>query len=329
MAAEKEVRERLLEQAIPSDYMREFYRSINRNFTDFELAAMLWNSSMKRTERLQAIRELSEITTDSGSREQIENRLRYEREAYRVFADNAVGKYIYTVEYEDEEWPSGYFRKLDAAVAFAKKDGERGISIQKQIVVEDEPPMQKVGEWNPNLFPDKKDDLSEYCANPDGEVEYFADGEIRSWWNYCLPDEVKNLADEWSTERFENYPLLLENPFDRGDIVMEDDKIGVIDISKEDMESDYEKIKNGEKKHCDYWDSTSTIVQYIREDGRIIHSHPSLLFLKKVNREELPEEIRKYVGMVSDMVQGKFPLDFFLLEYEKKIQQTSELSRKD
>ena len=29
MAAEKEIRERLLEQAIPSDYMRNFYRSID------------------------------------------------------------------------------------------------------------------------------------------------------------------------------------------------------------------------------------------------------------------------------------------------------------
>lgn len=68
---------------------------------------------------------------------------------------------------------------------------------------------------------------------------------------------------------------------------MEEDKIGVIDISKEDMESDYERIRNGDKKYCDYWDSASTIVQYIEKDGRIIHSHPSLLFLKKVSREEL------------------------------------------
>ena len=85
MTAEKEIRNRLLEQAIPSDYMKEFYCSINRNFTDFELAAMLWNSSMKRMEILQAIKKLSEITKDSVLREQIENRLRYEREAYRFF----------------------------------------------------------------------------------------------------------------------------------------------------------------------------------------------------------------------------------------------------
>ncbi len=92
MTAEKEIRNRLLGQAIPSDYMRNFYRSIGRNFTDFELAAMLWNSRMKRTETLQAIKELLAITADSGLREQIENRLRYEREAYRVFADNDISK---------------------------------------------------------------------------------------------------------------------------------------------------------------------------------------------------------------------------------------------
>lgn len=327
IATEREIRERFLEQAIPTDYMREFYRSINRNFTDFELAAMLWNSRIKRTEKLRALKELSEITADSELREQIEGRMRYEREAYRVFADNADGKYIYTVEYEDEEQISGFFRKLDAAIAFAKRDGKREFSISKQIVVEDEPPMQKVGEWNPNLFPDKKDELSEYDAYPDGEIGYSADGEIRYWWSHCLPDEIKNLADEWSIERFENYPLLLETPFDRGDIVMEDDKIGVIDISKKEIASDHERIKNGGKKYCDYSDSISTIVQYIREDGRISHGHPSLLFLKKVSRDELPEEIREYAGMVSDMVQGKYLLDFFLSAYEKKIQQTSESGR--
>ena len=319
MAAEKEIRERLLEQAIPSDYMRNFYSSIGRNFTDFELAAMLWNSRMKQTERLRAIKELSEITEDSRLREQIGNRLRYESEAYRVFADNEDGKYIYTVEFEDEEWPGGFFRKLDAAIAFAKKDGERGFSIRKQIVVEDEPPTSKAG-WNPLLFPELQDEHLEYSADPDGSATYSADGEIRYWWSStdCLPDEVNNLIDQWSAKRFENYPLLLENPFDRGDIVMDGDRIGVIDISKEDMESIQARIRNGEVKYCDYLDAASTIVQYIGNDGRISHDHPSLLFLKKVSGEELPEEIRDYVGMVSDMVQGKFSLDFFLLEYEKR-----------
>lgn len=319
MAVEKEIRERLLEQAIPSDYMREFYRSIDRNFTDFELAAMLWNSRMKQTETLRAIKELSEITEDSRLREQIENRLRYESEAYRIFADNADGKYIYTVEYEDEEWPSGFFRKLDAAIAFAKKDGERGFSIEKQIIVEDEPPMSKAG-WNPILFPELQDERLEYFANPDGSAGYSADGELQYWWisTDCLPDEVNNLIDQWSTKRFENYPLLLENPFDRGDIVMDGDAIGVIDISKEDMESIQARIRNGEVKYCDYLDAASTTVQYIGKDGRISHDHPSLLFLKKVSEEALLEEIREYVGMVSDMVQGKISLDFFLEEYEKR-----------
>ena len=322
MAAEKEIREKLLEQAIPSDYMREFYRSIDRSFTDFELAAMLWNSRMKQEERLRAIKELSEITEDSRLREQIENRLRYESEAYRVFADNEDGKYIYTVEYEDEEWSSGFFRKLDAAVAFAKKDGERGFSIEKQIIVEDEPPTSKAG-WNPILFPELQDERLEYSANPDGEAGYSADGELRYWWSDedCLPDEIKNLVDNWSAEHFENYPLLLENPFDKGDIVMDGDEIGVIDISKKDMESVNKRIRNGEVKYCDYLDSATTTVQYIGKDGRISHDHPPLLFLKKVSEEEVDPEIWTYAGIVSDMVQGKISLDFFLLEYEEKIKE--------
>lgn len=315
---DKETRERLLEKAIPSDYMREFYRSINRNFTDYELAAMLWNSRMKRAEILSAIKELSESTDDSGLRQQIENRLRYEDEAYRTFSSNAEGRYVYTVEYEHEEWPCGFFKALDRAIAYARKDGERKFSINKQIIVEDELPMQKVGEWNPNLFPELKGEVEEYCAYPEGGADYSKDGELLYWWSDGLSDEVENLVDKWNNKCFENYPLILENPFDKGDIVMDEDKIGVIDITREEMELYHEKLKNGITTE-DYFDATSTIVQYIGKDGRISHGHPSLLFLKKVQKEELPSEIQEYAGMVSYMVQGKYSLDYFLSEYEKKI----------
>ena len=280
----KEIRERLLEKAIPSDYMREYYRSINRNFTDYELAAMLWNSRMKRTEVLRAIKELSEFTADSRLRQQIENRLQYEDEVYRAFASNEEGRYVYTVEYEDEEWPCGFFKALDRAIAYAKKDGKRKFSIQKQIIVGDELPMQKVGEWNPNLFPELQEELQEYCAFPEGRAGYSADGEILYWWSASLPEEVENLVDEWSSECFENHSLILENPFDRGDIVMDEDQIGVIDITKEEMEKHNERVRNG--IITGYFDSASTIVQYIGKDGRIRHNHPSVLFLKKVKKEE-------------------------------------------
>ncbi len=314
---DKKRRERLFEKAIPSDYMRKFYCSINRNFTDYELAAMLWNSRMERADRLRAIKELSEFTADSGLRQQIVNRLRYEDEAYRFFSSNEEDRYVYTVAYEDDEWPCGFFKVLEIAIAYAKKDGKRKFSIQKQIIVEDELPMQKVVEWNPHLFPEKQGELQEYCASPEGGADYSADGEILYCWCGSLPDEVENLVDKWSSDCFENYPLILENPFDRGDIVMDEDEIGVIDITKEEMESHNEMVRKG--IITEYFDSTSTIVQYIEKDGRISHDHPSLLFLKKVKKEELSPEIREYVGIVSDMVQGKFCLDFFLLEYEKKI----------
>ena len=60
-------------------------------------------------------------------------------------------------------------------------------------------------------------------------------------------------------------------------------------------------------------------MQYIGKDGKISHNHSSLLFLKKVKKEELPSEIREYAGIVSCMMQGKYSLDFFLFEFEKKI----------
>lgn len=90
------------------------------------------------------------------------------------------------------------------------------------------------------------------------------------------------------------------------------------------MEIHNEKLRNGIITE-EYFDSTSTIVQYIGKDGRISQGHPSLLFLKKVQKEELPPKIWEYASIVSYMVQGKYSLDFFLLEYEKKIKEGKEL----
>lgn len=116
-----------------------------------------------------------------------------------------------------------FFNALDMAIAYAKKDGKRKFSIKKQLIVENELPMQKVDEWNPNLFPEKQGELQEYCGYPEGEADYFADGEILCWWSDSLPDKVEKLVNKWSSECFENHPLILENPFDRGDIVMDED----------------------------------------------------------------------------------------------------------
>ncbi len=105
---------------------------------------------------------------------------------------------------------------------------------------------------------------------------------------------------------------------------MDEDDLGVIDITKAEIESSSQKICNGNPMFCDYSDSTSTIVQYIRKDRRISHDHPSLLFLKRANPEDILPEMWDYAEKVNSILRGQYSLDFFLHEYEEKIRPDSQ-----
>lgn len=49
-----------------SDFMWNYYQSHNVSFTDFQQAAIIWNSDLPKPEILDALREIASTTTDEA-----------------------------------------------------------------------------------------------------------------------------------------------------------------------------------------------------------------------------------------------------------------------
>lgn len=115
-----------------SDFMRTYCKEQHIFFSDFERATILWNSSLMRKDRLAAIREIAETSSDEDLRKQIEERLFYEAEIERRFGQNSEGDYIFAVSFDDEnDRHSGYFSALESAVAYGKGHAKKPLEWKK------------------------------------------------------------------------------------------------------------------------------------------------------------------------------------------------------
>ena len=86
-------------ELVPSKYMRDFYKEIGFEFTDFQKATLIWNAPNKtRQEILDALQELADETREAKVRQQILERIGYEKKIFAVFLDNSDSKYVYVVE---------------------------------------------------------------------------------------------------------------------------------------------------------------------------------------------------------------------------------------
>lgn len=92
-------------ELIPSKYVRDYYAKKGITFSDAEKAAILWNRyKLARTDVLSELKKLAEKTADEELKEQISERLEYEADMERCFADNEDGQYIYTVVVGNRVW---------------------------------------------------------------------------------------------------------------------------------------------------------------------------------------------------------------------------------
>lgn len=106
-------------ELVPSKYMRDFYKEIGFEFTDFQKATLIWNAPDRvRQEILDALKELAEATADTVVRQQILERICYEEHTFDVFLGNSDSKYVYVVE-DEEGCSCGFFEKYDMAVNYA------------------------------------------------------------------------------------------------------------------------------------------------------------------------------------------------------------------
>ena len=186
-------------ELVPSTYMRDFYKEIGFEFTDFQKATLIWNAPNKtRQEILDALQELAE-TAEAKVRQQILERIGYEKKIFAAFLDNSDSKYVYVVEDWEDRCSCGFYQKYDMAVNYAvrySKEYETKCFIKKQRIVMEEADeiVRNPFRENPNIGCDFE--ISEYSAYSGDEVASSAlneKGEVVRFWSLELPEEEKTV----------------------------------------------------------------------------------------------------------------------------------------
>ena len=81
----------LMIKLIPSNQVQEYLDSIHFTFSDFEKATLIWNNHfVSKEEKLIALKELMELTSDEILKQQIYERLDYEQKIYDDFMDDEI-----------------------------------------------------------------------------------------------------------------------------------------------------------------------------------------------------------------------------------------------
>lgn len=97
-----------------SNFMRNYCKEQHISFPDFERGTIIWNSNLMRKDKRAALREIAGTTSDETLKEKIEERLLFEAEIERRFAQNSEGNYIFAISFDNENRPSAYFYALNS-----------------------------------------------------------------------------------------------------------------------------------------------------------------------------------------------------------------------
>lgn len=108
-------------ELIPSKTMREYLKTQGREFTDFEKAALIRNAPNKTlSERIAALGELAESTSDELLKTQIAERIEYENAKLKAISENLNRDSVFVVGECHESFNCGIFWDYGRAVEYAK-----------------------------------------------------------------------------------------------------------------------------------------------------------------------------------------------------------------
>ena len=250
-------------ELIPSQYISGIFEKLDFNPTDFNKATIIWNMYGKTyDEKLLALKELAECTTDVVLKNQIFQRIEYENKKMEVMRNNN-GQYVYVVLDEDG-YSCGFFFDYEMAYRYgidrANSNEEKDFQIEKQRVITDEKDLmvKSPGRINWNYFPEAKGiQTQEYNGDAVASVYYSADGTIQVIWSNEMSENDEDIVDSYRSERFEYQ--FIKIPFE-GEVglqvrVIRDGSIGVLmqdaeswsrylsDISEKNLYVDYSDVQ--------------------------------------------------------------------------------------
>lgn len=306
--------------------LREYMEQNHLEFTDFEKAALIFNACLPELKKLELLERLAEGTGDAVLKAQILARIAYDRQDLEAFRNNAEG-YAYAVELREDDgdpYICGYFASADMAFAHGMKHGHR-FKIEKYCIVglHGREAKKMKGYMNPYHPFGKSDprecvDELDYDGSPEASAAYDKDGTLTDFWSSEIEradeEELKVLYDP---ALFTNAFIFIPNPFELGDIVRltyDHDAHGIVALSQEEWSEFLERVNSNQMKGVDFSDASLT-VDFLQENGHIMHSHICPAFLEKFEpaKEDEDYELLRAGGAV---LKGQCSLDWFTYCYE-------------
>ena len=282
---------KILEMVIPSSQVRMYLKEIGHTFSDFELATLIYNSTLLHKDKLKTLKDLMESTDDKRLKTQIKQRLEYEDLAKQLFEDNNNNDYVYVV-LDKDACLYGFFSKCDIALTYAQnkaKSEKENFEVDKQLVIHDEtlPLVKSSLRINYNILNDDEPDLVEYDGDAVSRIGFNQNGDIIDFYSNEVPKEKE--IDIFDKNRFEHCFVYIPYPdyFEKGIPVkhLPSGEYGMISTSKDEWNKFLKKIDKG--LYVDYFDMSITVLSLTKR-GYWSHDHINPIELEiEVPRENL------------------------------------------
>lgn len=305
---------------IKSKDVRTYITCTGLQYSDSEIATILFHSGMPYHELHRALKELAEKTTDRELRRQIGERIAYDERCWEIFETND-GSFFFEVcvDGDSKEWAHGeavgHFASVELALTFM--EGKKvPFTVKKyQIVGLRDPLVKSALRMNPRLFSEKLVQERPYEGAPVSEFSYDADGSLVRYWTDEISDEERSSIDDWGASRFENRFFPLPNPFELGDIVRmvdDPDSLGIVETSRADWVEWMRRVRK-RKLPLDYYDSFIR-VEFLTEQGVFIHSHIPPIDLERAALDKTDRR-KELLEAGSRMLTGQISLECFSCAY--------------
>lgn len=275
---------KFLDAYIWSQEVKDLIKKENHQFTDRDMAAIVWNDCVKPLAiRHSALRKIIEYSDDGELKIQIEDRIKYDEDIIKSFYDNIEGYVfeLYCIDVDGDKESLGFYENGSLAWQVGV-DRQQPFHIRKYVIKTEK--HQKIKAWAlaaPWFNKDSESELEE-IENAEGdiaEITYDAHGEIITYYSNELSKDRYIAINTLSNKRFENAYVVIPNPFEYGDRVTfrNSEKLGTIATRKEQWNS---LIRKGIQTDSIFdWSDASVVVEW--DDGS--HSHINPIYLRKID----------------------------------------------
>lgn len=280
---------RELVRIVPSKWMENFLKG-RKEFTDREKATLIWNApNTTLRNRLYSLEVLKNSTSDEILKEQIRDRILYEKQAIMLFS--AIDKgYVYVLR-DEKGYDIGFFESEVTArqfgIRYAKEMKEKHFRVEKHMIISSE---------NDSIISKVWDDGSLYIS----DIMYDSDGDILEIYSKEMSDEDNERVDEYKRDRFEYQYFEIPFAMEAGTIVRILDKYSygdyaVLDHGEDEWNKYTEKMARINKVGGVDFSDIQIVVWKLGMDGIWRHEHVNPLYLEK----EVPEVEEGYINSQS------------------------------